>query len=113
MRENVSERESVSMQLCVCVSASVFGVSARASAKKEQLLREEETQLLLLFVQADKEADRNMQIVLFVLLLFLLLRDKLFANWATPWTFNALPLSPFLPLTASLSVPCFLCLSLI
>lgn len=99
------------MQLCVCVSASVFGVSARASAKKEQLLREEETQLLLLFVQADKEADTNMQIVLFVLLL--LLRDKLFANWATPWTFYALPLSPFLPLTASLSVPCFLCLSLI
>lgn len=103
------------MQLCVCVSASVFGVSARASAKKEQLLREEETQLLLLllllFVQADKEADTNMQIVLFVLLL--LLRDKLFANWATPWTFYALPLSPFIPLTASLSVPCFLCLSLI
>lgn len=90
------------MQLCECVC--VFGVSARASAKKEQLLREE---LLLLFVQADKEADKKMQIVLFVLLL----RDKLCANWATPWAF--FPLSFSLPLSASLSDTCFLSLSLI
>lgn len=68
--------------VCVLVRVCGFGVSARASAKKEQLLREEDSQLLFLFVQADKEADKNMHNVLFVLLL--LLRDKLCANWTIP-----------------------------
>lgn len=83
----------------------MLGVSARASAKKEQLLREEDAQLLLLFVQADKEADKNMHIVLIVL--FLLLWDKLCANWTIPWICFAMSISLFLPLSPSLSLHLF------